>query len=54
MSCEECEKRQNEPGVAYYRWGKANVGMIGCDKHLREIFDVLSKYQRKQEQENRT
>ena len=47
MSCEDCDKRHDgSEGVAYYRWGIANVGMLGCDKHLREIFDALNEAQR--------
>lgn len=48
MSCKECIKQQEEPGIAWYRWKIANVAMKGCDKHLREIFDVLTKHQREQ------
>lgn len=49
MSCRDCEERQDDPnsGIAYYRWTNANVAMIGCDKHLREIFDTLSDAQQK-------
>jgi hypothetical protein len=47
MSCEECEKAQEDSRlVAYYRWKNANVAMIGCDKHLREIFDALKAAQK--------
>ncbi len=49
MSCKECDKRQEEPGIAWYRWKIANIAMKGCDEHLREIFDVLNKHQREQE-----
>jgi len=45
MSCEECELRQNDTPIAYYRWDVANIAMKGCDKHLREIFDVLNLFQ---------
>ena len=45
MSCDDCEKFEEEGKIAYYRWGTANVGMIGCKKHLREIFDALNKVQ---------
>lgn len=46
MSCEDCEKRQNENKTAYYRWKTANIAMSGCDKHLREIFDALNNLQK--------
>lgn len=45
MGCENCEKEDGSQ-IAYYRWGRANIGMIGCKEHLREIFDVLSKHQK--------
>lgn len=44
MACKDCEKAEGK-GIAYYRWKSANVGMIGCDKHIREIFDALSAVQ---------
>jgi len=44
MSCELCDQETGER-IAYYRWKTANVGMIGCPQHLREIFDALSKAQ---------
>jgi hypothetical protein len=34
-------------GLAYYRWGSANVALLACPTHAREIFDVLNEYQRK-------
>ena len=47
MSCEQCDNEfDDNKKIAFYRWGKANVGFIGCDEHLREIFDVLSQYQK--------
>jgi len=45
MSCNDCEKFEEEGNIAYYRWGTANVGMIGCKKHLREIFNALDETQ---------
>ena len=48
MSCEECEKsNEGQNGIAYYRFGTANIGMMGCSKHLREIFDILSEEQKR-------
>lgn len=49
MSCEDCEKTQKEPGIAWYRWKVANIAMKACDKHLREIFEVLTQWQREHE-----
>lgn len=46
MSCENRDKAE-EIGIAYFRWGRANIGMIGCPEHLKEVFDVLREYQNK-------
>lgn len=47
MSCEECEKyNKGQNGIAFFRWKNANIGMMGCQKHLREIFDILNKTQK--------
>ncbi|MHA1381433.1 MAG: hypothetical protein ACTSRG_23950 [Candidatus Helarchaeota archaeon] len=32
--------------VAYYRWKNANVGLLGCSKHVAEIMDVLNKHKK--------
>ncbi len=48
MSCEKCEASQDTfdaTKVAYYRWKNANIAMIGCDEHLRQVFDALGKAQ---------
>ena len=42
MSCVDCEKEDGSR-VAYFRWGTANVGLIGCPKHLKEIIDCLNQ-----------
>ena len=52
MSCDKCEEMQDSGAVAYYRWGKANIGMTGCDEHLKEIFEVLGKAQKEGEKKN--
>lgn len=44
MSCEDCDKAKFD-GVAYYRWGVADIGIMGCNKHLREVMDALTKIQ---------
>lgn len=47
MSCKNCDKHnEGQQGVAYYRWKNANIGMMGCNIHLREIFDALSQAQK--------
>ncbi len=45
MSCADCKAAQKtETGkVAYVRWKNANLIIIGCDVHLKEVFDVLAK-----------
>lgn len=49
MSCEECEKyNEGQNGIAFVRWKNANIGMMGCPKHLREIFDILRKTQKEE------
>ena len=46
MGCKECEEMDRKGSIAYYRWKTANIGFIGCDIHLKEIFEVLDKIQR--------
>ena len=48
MSCEDCELSQERvfkglDGIAYYRWKNANIAIIGCKEHLREMIDYLNK-----------
>ncbi len=47
MSCKNCEEYQEgeEIRVAYYRWKNANIEMVGCPEHLREVFDALNNAQ---------
>jgi hypothetical protein len=45
MSCAGCKKMQDSGMVAFFRWGRANIGIIGCRKHLREVFKALNKIQ---------
>lgn len=52
MSCVNCERAQYDrehgaAGQAFYRFGKANIEVIGCDDHLRQVFDALNDHQRK-------
>lgn len=46
MGCEECEKQDGSQGVAYYRWGTANIGILACPKHAKEVIYFLNKYVR--------
>jgi len=44
MGCEECDKtNEGQEGIAYYRWKTANIGLMGCQKHLKEVVNKLSK-----------
>lgn len=42
MSCKKCEEFQDSGMTSYIRWGNANVEVIACEQHLREIFKVLN------------
>ena len=41
MACTDCEAHGDQGFVAYFRWGVANIGLIGCQQHLREVMAVL-------------
>lgn len=41
MSCTDCEVAQDKGDIAYYRLGKANVGVIACDAHTNEMFRAV-------------
>lgn len=52
MSCEECEKKQNlafdknipdSTPIAYYRWKNANIAIVGCKQHVKEIVEFLNR-----------
>jgi len=45
MSCDDCDKYQDEMKVAFYRWGKANIGLLACPVHAQEIISVLNAAQ---------
>jgi hypothetical protein len=51
MSCKNCEVFQESEFSSWYRWENANIEIRGCDKHLKEIFEVLNKAQKKEEVE---
>ena len=46
MSCDDCKRVQDEGSIAYYRIEAANVGVVGCDKHVGVVFLALMKLQR--------
>jgi hypothetical protein len=51
MSCDDCEIIQDEWTKwtndsflqVYIRVGNANIQVIGCDKHLKDLSDLLRK-----------
>lgn len=45
MSCRECKEAQDEGMVAPYRFGIANIDVVGCRMHVSEVFDVLNAHQ---------
>lgn len=51
MSCIDCEDKPIRG--AYYRWKTANVEIVACEKHWKEIREVLNKFQ-KEEYEKKT
>lgn len=40
MSCTKCEE---EPIQTWVRIGNGNVMVVGCQKHLRELMEILRK-----------
>lgn len=47
MSCDECDKYEHDGKIVYFRWGVANIGLIGCPKHLKEVMAVIREHQNK-------
>lgn len=45
MSCVDCDEFHDRPASYPYRWGNAVLLVSGCEKHTKEVFDVLSRYQ---------
>jgi hypothetical protein len=46
MSCQKCDEFDDKGQVAYYRLGRANVGLVGCDEHLNQIMKALDGAER--------
>ena len=44
MTCNDCE---TTPRTTYFRWGTTNLGLCACDKHLKEVMDVLRTAQKR-------
>ena len=50
MSCKDCDEFQdNQDRHYYYRWGAANIEIVACEKHIKEIFEALNEFQRGKE-----
>lgn len=45
MSCDECDIYHDGMKVAFYRWGRANIGLLACPVHAQEIIKVLNAAQ---------
>lgn len=46
MSCKACEEvQQLGEMVFYYRWKNANLAVMGCREHVREMFEALNEVQ---------
>jgi hypothetical protein len=47
MSCKECSRQINNiiyrGNISFYRWKKANIAIIGCKRHVKEIIEQLNK-----------
>jgi len=40
MSCKECD--ENPITGAYYRWRNANIEIVGCRQHVKEVMETLN------------
>ena len=46
MGCKECEKNnKGQNGIAYYRYKNANIGLLGCSPHIKEVIEILNENQ---------
>lgn len=41
MSCQVCEDNQEVGMGTFVRIGKANVQILGCEEHLKELIRLL-------------
>jgi len=47
MTCKKCDEyNEGQHGIAYYRWGTANIGLLGCPEHVKQIIEVLNENQK--------
>lgn len=47
MSCKQCSKFQDGKWTSYFRWKNANIEVRACKEHMKEVYEALSKAQRK-------
>ena len=52
MGCERCDKFSEDGAVFWYRWKAANIGIIACEEHAKEIIDALNEIQKTLNQVN--
>ena len=46
MGCAECEYAQSRgTSLYYYRWGVANILIVGCPLHVKQVMDALNGVQ---------
>ena len=43
MGCVDCEKFASSGSVYWYRWDNANIGILACERHAKEVIDHLRK-----------
>jgi hypothetical protein len=43
--CRLCEVASERGWIIYYRWGIANIGIVACDEHGKEVIEALNKTQ---------
>ena len=48
MSCEACREFQaTDNGVYWFRWGTADIALLGCRQHIGEVMQVLREHIRR-------
>jgi len=46
MTCKDCDKHYRKGNIWFFRWKISNIGIIACEKHAKEIMDVLREAQK--------
>lgn len=52
MGCKACGEAFEQGQVAPFRWGAANIGIVGCREHVTEVLDVLREAQAAQRRQD--